>query len=127
MSGILNKAANIVAPYGDGTANTNVRYFTCDSTSRCDALPDTWAGKFVMLTNEGSVNVRWFTSRLSTASCDETLTAQDAGRASASLGGVIPAGQSVHRRLPTLSKGEHLYLVRAATASCPLTLELTSD
>lgn len=125
MSAYVGKAAIIRAPFGDGTNSTRVRFYTCDSTSKANSLPDAWADQYILITNEGTVTAQFFISKLSTASCDETLAATDAGLASASLGGGITAGQSRHVLLPARDANETLYLVRASTSSCPLRVELT--
>jgi hypothetical protein len=120
------KAANVIAPYGDGTT-TNVLFFTCTSTSRADVLPDEWAGKFVRLANETTNLAQFFISPNSSASCDETIAAANGGGAAAGLGDSIFGNTEQQFRLPPLPERGHLYFVRASVTSTSLRIRLASD
>lgn len=119
--GLQSKAADVKAPFGDGTAATTVLFFTCDSTSRCNALPGSLAGKFVRVVNTSSSNGAFFYfSSSASASCDETVAATDAGATSASLGEYLPPGATAHLRLPYWNPDQNRYFVRASVSSAPL-------
>src|SRR5688500_6803955 len=127
MSGATYQSVNVKAPFGDGVNNTSVQYYTCDSTSRADPIPSDWAGKYVFLTNESTNLAKFFFSKNSEASCDETLVATQVGTRSASLGSPLPGSATRHIRVPMILPGESLYFVRASAASAPITIELASD
>ena len=125
--GFEAKAANNKAPFGDGVASTSTRLFTCDSTSRANAIPDAWAGTFLRVAN-GANAAQYFFSKNSGASCDETIAAADAGAASPSLGELIPANTVVKVRVPgPLQPGETMYLVRASVSTTTLSLTPASE
>ena len=124
MSG---KVDDIKAPYGDGSAVTNVRLFTCDATSRANALPAAWAGKYIELTNETANLAQYFFSKNASATCDETIAAADAGASSASLGGSIAGSSSKQVLLPYWRGDETMYFVRASVTSTSLRLEERSN
>jgi hypothetical protein len=126
MSVYDNKAAQVVAPYGDGSANTNVRLFTCDSTSRPNAIPGDWAGKIVRISNETANLAQFFFSKSSVASCDETLAATDAGQASPSLGDSIAGNSEIHVLIPNKESHETIYFVRASVTPTSLRMRLAS-
>lgn len=117
------------APYGDGTAVTSVRLFTCDSTSRAHAVPAAWAGKMVLIINETGNLAQFFFSKSGSAQCDETIAAADAGASNAQLGGSILGNSGIKVKLPSISvaDGESLYFVRASVTSTSLRMSLASD
>jgi hypothetical protein len=118
--GFPAKASDVKAPFGDGVAATNVLFFTCDSTSRCNALPNSLQGKFVRVVNTAANGAFYFFSNNASASCDETLAASDAGTANASLGEYLPPGATAHLRLPYWNPDQVRYFVRASVSSAPL-------
>ncbi len=126
MSVYDNKAAQIVAPFGDGSANTSVRLFTCDSTSRAHAIPADWCGKIVRISNETANLAQFFFSKNSTATCDETLVASDAGQPSPSLGEALPGNTEIHVLVPNKEQYETMYFVRASATSTSLRMRLAS-
>lgn len=127
MPGAVYQSVNVKAPFGDGTNATSVRFFTCDSSSKANAIPADWAGKYVFLTNESANAARFFFSKNASATCDETVAATDAGASSASLGGSLPGSATRHVRVPAITPGETLYFVRASASSTTITMELASD
>lgn len=127
MSGATYQSVNVKAPFGDGTNPTSCRRFTCDSTSRANAIPVDWAGKYVFLTNETANEARFFFSKNASATCDETVAATDAGASSASLGGPLLGSSTRHVRVPSVAPGESLYFVRASVTTTTITIELASD
>jgi hypothetical protein len=125
--GVQYQAANLIAPFGDNVAVTNVRYFTCDSTSKTNAIPDAWCGKYVLITNDSANAAQFFFSKASGASCDETIAATAAGASSVSLGGYIAGGGVRHMRVPSKLDGETMYFVRASVSAATLRMELGSQ
>jgi hypothetical protein len=119
--GLEAKAADDKAPFGDGTNPTSVLFFTCDSTSRANALPGSLQGEFVWIINTSPTNgAFWFVSSSDSAQCDETVAATDGGTSSPQLGEWLAPGASVRRRLPYWRPDEVRYFVRASAASAPL-------
>ncbi len=123
----MPRSDDIKAPFGDGSAVTNVRLFTCDSTSRANAIPAEWSGKFIEITNETTNMAQYFFSKNASATCDETIAATDAGTSSASLGGSILGSATKQLLLPYWSTTETMYFVRASATSTSLRLEERSN
>jgi hypothetical protein len=123
----MSKSEDIKAPFGDGTNVTNVRLFTCDSTSRANALPASWSGKYIEITNETANLAQYFFSQNASATCDETIAAADAGASSASLGGSIAGSASKQVLLPYWANNATVYFVRASVTSTSLRLEERSN
>lgn len=123
----MSKAEDIKAPFGDGVAVTNVRLFTCDSTSRANALPASLSGKYIEITNETANLAQYFFSKNSGATCDETIAAADAGASSVSLGGSILGSSSKQLLLPYWQPTETMYFVRASVTSTSLRVEERSS
>jgi hypothetical protein len=115
-----SKAADVKAPFGDGTNPTNVLFFTCDGTSRANALPFSLQGKFVRVINTSANGAFWFISSDPAATCDATLAATDAGTTSAALGEYLGPGATSHVRLPYWGQDQTRYFVRASVSSAPL-------
>lgn len=124
--GFEAKSANNKAPFGDGVAATNVRYFTCDSTSRANALPESFRNKFVRISN-GANPAFYFFSKNASATCDETISATDAGAANAALGEPLPASTVVRIKIPDWQPGEVLYFVRASASATTIGITEASD
>lgn len=116
----MSKVDYIKAPFGDGTNNTNVRNFTCTSTSRADALPADWSGKIVRIANETANLAQYFFSKNSGASCDETIAAANDGAPGVSLGDSIFGNTEVQVQLPYWQSTETMYLVRASATTTNL-------
>lgn len=125
MSDVIH-AARLLAPVGDGSANTTVRYFTATSSSQAHAVPATWAGRYVSMTATGAM-VQYFFSTSSAATCDETIAAAADGGGSASLGGTIPQDGERQRRIPARKPNETIYFVRASTGTAQVRMELADD
>lgn len=120
------KAAIVRAPYGDGSTTT-VLFFDCTSSSQAHAVPNSWAGKIVRISNETANLAQFFFSFNPAATCDETIVAAAAGAANASLGGSIAGNTERHVQLPELPQGYNtLYFVRASVTNTSLRLELAS-
>lgn len=126
--GYQNKAAVVLAPFGDGTTNTSVRFYDCTSTSQAHAVPSAWAGRIVRITNETANLAQFFFSFTSTASCDETIAAAANGGGSASLGDSIAGNTELHVQLPSLPNpsADTLYFVRASVTNTSLRMRLAS-
>lgn len=122
------KAAIIKAPFGDGTANTSVRFYDCTSTSQAHAVPASWAGKIIRIANETANLAQFFFSFNSAATCDETIVASANGGGSVSLGGSIDGNSERHVQLPILPNEnfDTLFFVRASAMNTSLRLELAS-
>jgi hypothetical protein len=121
------KIDDIKAPYGDNVLPTNVRNFTCTSASRADALPASWSGKYIKITNETANMAQYFFSLASGASCDETIAAANDGAPSVSLGDSI-LGNSVEQvLLPSWKPDETMYFVRASVTTTNLRLAERSN
>lgn len=123
----MARPEDIKAPFGDGVAVTNVRLFTCDSTSRTNSIPNSWSGKYIEITNETANLAQYFFSKNASASCDETIAATDAGASSASLGGSLLGSMSKQVLLPYWPETETMYFVRASATFTSLRLEERSN
>lgn len=128
MSGFQNKAAVVLAPFGDGSANTSVRFYDCTSTSQAHEVPSAWFGRIVRISNETANLAQFFFSFNSAATCDETISATAAGAASASLGGSIAGNTERHVTVPSPPNPaqDKVYFVRASVTNTSLRLELAS-
>lgn len=122
------KAAIIKAPFGDGTNNTEVRFYDCTPTSQAHIVPRSWAGKIIRIANETANLANFFFSFNSAATCDETIAATANGGGSVSLGGSIAGNTERHVQLPILpnENQDNLYFVRASVTNTSLRLELAS-
>jgi hypothetical protein len=125
--GVQFQAVNIKAPQGDGVANTNVLRFTCSNASKCNALPSTWAGKYIYIYNEDAVDAEVFFSKNASAAASNATGSSDAGAGAATMGGRVRASGERHMRVPSIVPGESLYFVRICASSATLRLELASD
>lgn len=123
----MSQSTDIKAPFGDGVNATNVLLFNCDSTSRANALPASWSGRYIEITNETANLAQYFFSKNSGATCDETIAAAAAGAANASLGGSILGSTSKQVKLPFWGPDETMYFVRASVTSTSLRIEERSN
>ena len=144
-----NKAANLTFPYragGTGVATPVRMYTAVAAPGRADALPASWQGKFVIITNVGSNPGDFYLADNSGSTCDPTITATNDGSSSdnTKLGGPLAAGASQQGRLPNVSRtiaassgggnapgGEGapatLYFVRASTAGTSFKITLAEQ
>jgi hypothetical protein len=118
----MSRAEDLKAPFGDGATVTNGRYFTCDSTSRVNALPAEWSGKWIRIRNLTANNADWFLSTSGSATCDETVAATDAGASSVSMGDTIFGNTTEQVQLPYWRPEQTMYFVRASVTTTTLKL-----
>lgn len=123
----MSKAQDLKAPFGDGSAVTNVLYFDCNSGSQAGALPASWSGKYIRIKNDSANLACFFFSKNSGATCDETIAAAAAGAASASLGDSIMGGAVETVLLPYWGPTETMYFVRASVSAATLRLSEASN
>ena len=125
MSAELVKAARIRVPNDIGrTANDyGCRLDTVTSSSLTNLVPQAWSGRWVMIRNVGSVEAHFAFSKNSAATIDSAPTATAAG-ATDQVATRIASGEVQQRQLPEWGVTETLYLVREATSSTELLLEL---
>lgn len=123
--GQIQRAARVVAPKVGADGNTTVRLFSTSSTSAANAVPNSWAGRYVAM--YASTDTQYYFSTDSTDSVDETIAGNAAGDAQDDLGGVLPSGQFVHRQIPERKPNETMYFVRASAASGTVRMELSDD
>jgi hypothetical protein len=121
------KIDDIKAPYGDNVLPTNVRNFTCTSASRADAIPASWSGRYIKITNETANTAQYFFSKDPAATCDETIAAANDGGASVSLGDSILGNTVEQILLPFWQPTETMYLVRASVSTTNLRLAERSN
>jgi hypothetical protein len=134
-----SKAANLTFPFRSGTTDaTPVRYFDCSSTSQATAIPASFYGKFVLLTNDSANAAQFYISDDPASACDETATANADGSSSAptQLGGMIAGNTSRQGRLPYPTRAvqasqpgamKTYYLVRASVSAATLRMELAEQ
>ncbi len=119
---ILERAAGIAPPFGDGVANsTNLRY-TVTAASKVNQLPDSLAGEWINLKAQGE-DCYWMISKNGAATVAVPAAADDGG---AAVTNPFPLfmGECEPYELPTIQAGEHLYFVRISgggTGSCWIT------
>jgi len=106
----MSKADDMVAPSGDGTANTTVVLFTLDTTARNAELPAYLHGEYFRIIPFGA-NVWWYISTSAGAVVDRTVAVSATGAQAANLGSKLPNGVMVERLCPYAAQGAKLYLV----------------
>jgi hypothetical protein len=104
-----SKAAEALAPSGDGTNNTTVVKYTLDGTARNAELPAFLHGQRIRVTPVGT-NVTWYISTSSSAAVDRTTAASDTGAQAATIGEYVASGTGVERTCPYAQQGAKLYL-----------------
>jgi hypothetical protein len=113
------------ACFGDGTANTNAVNFTLTNTSKVNAIPSEFHGRFVRLLNSGSTMYYFFTFA-SGATIATPPAATDAGARAATQGeGPYPDLSVVEVRVPHPPSGGAVYFARiggTATQSVQMVL-----
>lgn len=115
----MNKADNVKAPQGDGSADTNMVLFDTSATSQAHKLPKDLKGKFVTVTAYGGT-IWFFFSTNASAVVDKNLTALAAGRTSAQLGKKLLADSPRDIRLPQVRDDQEIYFVRQAADTTPV-------
>jgi hypothetical protein len=123
----MSRVEDLKAPFGDGVTATNVLYFDCGSASQANAVPSSWAGKYIKIKNDSANLACFFFSKNASATCEETIAAAAAGAASASLGDSIAGGAVETVLLPYIAAGETLYFVRASASAATLRLSESSN
>ena len=105
-------AADRAACFGDGAANTNVVNFTLTNSSKVNAIPAEFHGRWVRLLNSGSTMYYYFTL-LSSATIATPPAATDAGARAATQGeGPYPDLSVVECRVPHPPSGGVVYFAR---------------
>lgn len=95
-----SKAAESLAPTGNGTDVTTVIMFTLDATARSVALPASFWGQYIRVMPVGAA-VRWFLSNNKAAAIDNTVAvAGVGGTQNAKLGSYIADGTERERLCP---------------------------
>ena len=107
---LLERAAQIAAPFGDGAANSNQRRFTCTAASKVNQIPDEFAGEWVTFKADGT-NCYFMVSK-NIAATVAVPAATDAGTGAATIPWPLFLAESEPFELPTIAASEHLYLVR---------------
>jgi hypothetical protein len=113
-SAALVQAARIKAPFDVGSNDFGVRRYTITTTARADAVPASWAGRYVRIffTSATATDVAHFGfSRNPSAVIDGTAGATDAGTAT-SVGMTLKVNESMHVRLPGKQESESIYFCR---------------
>jgi hypothetical protein len=114
MSVVLNKAAEVIAPYSDGVAASNVRSFTAPNTVKCNAVPAHWQGQYVTMLARGA-DVFFFFSFQSAVGPDGTLPPADDGGADPQLGAELLNGQAADMLIPVNPQpGGDVYFCRVS-------------
>lgn len=98
-------------------------YFTAPITHGANALPNSWAGRWIELHVRTVGDVHYAFSTRSAAEVDQAVAATAAG-ASAKLGRVAKLNAPVRMRLPDIAQGETLYFVREAPVAATVQLSL---
>lgn len=126
---VLVKAPEFRQTNFDGTANTasNVIYYTCVATAKCNEIPSEFWGKYVRLSVIGANMWFVFTDK-STHVIDRTIAATDAGTRAEGQGGYVASGGVVpHVRIPEAPKDGKMYFSRQGDAAGTVYMELASD
>lgn len=105
----MSKAADCLAPTGDGTNVTTVVAFTLTTTARNVALPRGFYGEFIRVLAVGA-NAYWFLSKNASAAVDRTVAPADAGQTNVSLGSYLANGDSREVECPGANSSETVYL-----------------
>jgi hypothetical protein len=124
---VAYQAVNIRAPQGDGVNPTDVLHFTCTNSSKSNAIPASWAGKYIYIYNEGAVDADFFFSQNASATIADAPAATDAGAAAATQGGRCRANGERHVRVPSAREGVTTYFLRYSASATTLRLERSSD
>src|SRR3954466_14036868 len=111
----LNKAEDVLAPFGDGVANTTVLRYTLEVASRADPILVGWYGQFVRLRALGG-DAFFFFSKNPAAVAANPAAANDGGPG-VTRGEYVPAGERVEVTVPYADSGDIVYLVRLGSAA----------
>lgn len=103
----------ISPPRPDGTS-TSVRLYTATTASKVDALPNSWRGRYAVVTALVD-DVWWYLSTDPAAVVDYTIAAADDGAPSSQLGSRLLYGTSRPVVLQVPESGT-LYLVRQSSS-----------
>lgn len=112
---MIPKAEDILAPFGDGVANTTVLRYTLAAASRADPIPPGWYGQFVRLRPIGG-DLFYFFSKNPAAVATNAAAADD-GAPSVSRGELLPANEKADVQIPYANEGEAIYFVRIGSAA----------
>lgn len=118
-------AADRAGNFGDGTNNTNSINFTLTNTSKVNALPEEFEGRYVRIRPNGSTMYYFFTTA-SGATIATPPAATDAGARAATQGeGPFADGEIIEVRVPHGATGETIHFARiggTASQSVQITL-----
>jgi hypothetical protein len=106
----ISKAEDILAPFGDGVANTTVLRYTLEVASRADPIPAGWYGQFVRLRPLGG-DLYFLFSKNPAQAVTNAAAANDGGP-SATRGELVPSGERLEVQIPYANEGETIYFVR---------------
>ena len=122
------KAPNFRTTAFDGSANTvsNVMYFTCVATAKCNEVPEIFHGKYVRLTPLGANMWFAFTDK-ATHTIDRTIAATDAGAQAEGLGDYVANGEHEHVFCPTPPPGGKVYFSRQGDAAGTVYMREAAD
>lgn len=96
---------------GDGSTVTETRNFTLGTTTKANAVPSTWQGRYVRITPHGSTLYYYFAFAAGT--CAAPPAATDAGASAATAGeGPIADNVTMEVRVPTAAAGGAVYFCR---------------
>lgn len=123
MSNEQEKAAKVVAPFGNGVDNSNVVYLAVSTTAASVQLPDEWKGKWIQVKLLTATSAFVFVSGQATTLPDASKVAADK-----QLGWPLLQNETEHYRLPEVAtRAGHNYLCADASASGALYARLASE
>jgi hypothetical protein len=105
----MSKAADCLAPTGDGANVTTVVAFDLTTTARRVALPRGFYGEFIFVQAIGA-NAYWFLTKSNSAVVDRTVSPTAAGATSVSLGSYLANGASRQVQCPNANADETVYV-----------------
>lgn len=122
------KAAAVSAPFGDGTANTNLLLVESGTTHAACALPSSWNGQFVtMELLTATANVWFFISKNPSAEVDSSVANGVTGNPGPKLGKRLATGTVMRFKLPETAGPDVLYLIHESdTADASIELQRSS-
>jgi hypothetical protein len=106
----ISKAEDVLAPFGDGVANTTVLRYTLETASRADPIPPGWYGQFVRIRPLGGA--LFFLFSKNPAAVVANAAAANDGGPSVSRGEIVPDGERFDVQIPYANEGEIVYFVR---------------
>lgn len=114
MSAIENQAATFIAPYTNGTDDSNELLLSMGTTHAAMEFPEAFEGCTIEITCRGTAGKSgWFLcSHLSTAEVDRSVAAAADGAGSTKLGRRVAVGETKTFTVPNrLTTGGKVYLI----------------